>query len=409
MSARLAEKKIRCEDCRAKHAHCPHGFTQVPGYPAYQVPATPSHDADADKAATIRRLTRELDKAKCSKAELVGAVYQAAKDAIGGLEIKPVPVPTTKTTNGGPEIAVAVLSDLQLAKVTPTYSSAICEERVEHYARTVVKLAGIQRADHPVKELRVWLLGDVVEGEMIFPGQAHLIDASLYRQMTVDGPRIVGNFLRTMLANFERVKVTAVIGNHGALGGRARREYNPESNADRMLYRIVEQILCDEKRLSWNIPDGANERNWYALDSIGKMTWLLCHGDQFRWGIKTPSTEQKILAWNAGGIGDRFDEVVCGHWHTMNWMTLKGGDISLRVNGSTESFNTYAQEFMGSMSRPAQWLFFAHPDRGVTAEFKVWLDQESRSLDQYNEAHADPRRVRARAPKAPRRNDREAT
>lgn len=326
--------------------------------------------------ATSERLSAQLRREKFRAGELVEAVYRAAKDGISGLQIAPIPFPNKDARRKQAEVAVAVLSDFQLAKVTPGYSSAICEQRIELYAQKVIELTEIQRAARPIRELRVWLLGDIVEGELIFPGQSHQIDASLYRQVTVDGPRILSKFLRTMLANFETVKVVGVIGNHGALGGRARREYAPETNADRMLYRVLQLLFANEPRITWNVPDGAGERNWYAVDKIGEYSWLLCHGDQFRWGVKTPSTEQKILGWATGAIPEQFNEVVCGHWHNINLMSLRGGTLTLRVNGSTESYNTFAQEHIGSMSRPCQWLFFAHQKRGVTVEHRVWLDDK---------------------------------
>ena len=102
------------------------------------------------------------------------------------------------------------------------------------YADKILKLTDIQRSDHPVDECVVYALGDIVEGELIFPGQSHLIDASLYRQVTVDGPRILIDFLRRLLGHFTTVKVVWVIGNHGRLGGRSSRDYSLESNADRM-------------------------------------------------------------------------------------------------------------------------------------------------------------------------------
>src|SRR5690606_3245952 len=119
----------------------------------------------------------------------------------------------------------------------------VCEQRIELLCDKTERLVNIQRSDHPVRKLRVWMLGDIIEGELIFPGQPHLIDSSLYRQVTVDGPRICANYLRRMLALFEEVEVVCVIGNHGRLGGRASRDYNPETNADRMLYRILQMMF----------------------------------------------------------------------------------------------------------------------------------------------------------------------
>lgn len=323
------------------------------------------------------RALRKLESNRRSKEELVEAVYRAVSDAHVGMKMAPVPPPPkVGASKKTAEMVIPVISDWQLAKITPTYSSDVCEQRVELYAEKVLELAAIQRADHPVKECRVWILGDIVEGELIFPGQSHLIDASLYRQVTVDGPRILGNFLRRMLSAFDKVHVTAVIGNHGALGGRSRRDYDPETNADRMLYRIVQQLLAGESRLTWTIPEGQHDRNWYAVDQIGEKSALLFHGDQIRGGFAGMPWYgylKKVLGWNAGAVEEHFDYAVSGHWHQPTSFVLNNKLVY--VNGSTESTNTYAMEQLAAVGRPCQWLFFAHPQRGITAEYRVWLDQ----------------------------------
>lgn len=333
-------------------------------------------DTEQQLRRSLDTTLRQLSKAHAKKAELVDAVYRAAYDASSALDLDPVPFTYTRPSPGRPETAVAVLSDWQLAKVTPTYSSAVCAERVELYGDKVIRLAGIQRADHPVKNLHVWLLGDLIEGELIFPGQSHLIDASLYRQVVVDGPRILAGFLRKMLAHFESVHVTAVIGNHGRIGGRASRDYDPESNADRMLYRITQMVLENETRLTWEIPDGGRERNWYAIDRIGNYSCLLFHGDQIKGGFAGfpfYGLGKKVWGWSAGAIKEPFKDVALGHWHQPTRLTLNY--TTARVNGSTESDNTYAQEELAAAGRPAQWLLFVEPDDGeVTAEYNVRLD-----------------------------------
>lgn len=328
---------------------------------------------EIDLRAANRRLLRDLDRARVSKQELVEAVYRAAFDAASGLVIDPVPAPKLRIGDGSPEVAVAMLSDWQLGKKTPSYTSDICEERVTRYADKVEKLTAIQRADHPVREVRVWLLGDLVEGELIFPGQSHRIDASLYRQVAVDGPRILANFLRRMLATFDEVHVTAVIGNHGAIGGPFRREMNPESNADAMLHRIVSQIVVDP-RLTWTIADPAGERGWYAIDHIGAYSCLLFHGDQIRGGFAGMpwyGFYKKVLGWRQ--TMEPFTDAACGHWHQPAAFPLN--DVIVRVNGSTESDNTYALEHLAAAGRPCQWLYFVEPEKGrVTTEYRVWLD-----------------------------------
>jgi hypothetical protein len=322
-----------------------------------------------------RRLMQQLAEAKAKRDELVAAVYRAAKDAAESLELKPVPKPKLAKSARKPEAAIAVLGDWQLAKRTATYNSTVCEERIERYAEKVLELTTIQRADHPVPELRVYLLGDLVEGELIFPGQAHLVDASLYRQVMVDGPRILGNFVRRMLGHFERVRVVGVIGNHGALGGRAHKDYHPESNADAMMYEATRMRFENETRIEWDECCKPMERGWYAVDYVGKKGFLLFHGDQVKGGfagLPWYGFAKKLMGWRMGAIPEPFDYALAGHFHTPTRMLV--GQVTVWVSGSTESDNTYAAEMLAAQGKPSQWLLFAEPERGVSAEYQVFLD-----------------------------------
>lgn len=319
-------------------------------------------------------LQRQLEKAKVTKATHEEAVFRAAVDAFGDLKLDPVEKPERDRRIKGEEVAVAWLSDWQLAKVTATYNTEICEERIRRYAEKVVALTEIQRADHPVKKCVVVITGDLIEGELIFPGQHWLIDSSLYRQICVDGPRILGNFLRTMLANFDSVEVHAVIGNHGRLGGRASRDMNPESNGDRMLYRITEQLLAGEKRLVWNIPDGDRDKAWHTVASIGNYKAMLLHGDQFR-SFSILNIRKAVLGWYGGAVTEEFNEVLFGHWHQPSKFQIN--KIVARCSGSPESDNEYAVESLSAIGEASQNLLFVHPEKGiVTAEYCVWLSDE---------------------------------
>ena len=161
------------------------------------------------------------------------------------------------------------MSDIQLAKVTPDYNTEVAEERVIEYANKVVELTNVQRSAHPVNKCVVLAAGDIVEGELIFPGQTHLIDASLYNQVTIDGPRILTKFFDILLANFNEVEVHWVIGNHGSLGGRARKDYHPDSNADRMLGKILSMTYSKENRISFTIPDSTGDNHWFDIANLG--------------------------------------------------------------------------------------------------------------------------------------------
>lgn len=330
-----------------------------------------AENADVHKA--LSKALKKLDEAKRTKEELVEAVYQAARDAAAGVAFAPVKnLAKPSKGKGDPETAVVVLSDWQLGKTTPTYDSDVCAERIETLAHKVRRLTEIQRADHPVKDCRVYALGDFCEGELIFPGQAHRIDSSLFRQVMLDGPQIFGGFLREMLATFETVTVVGVIGNHGAIGGRSRREMHPESNADAMLYEATRLRLGEQPRLTWRQNHTPDERHWYAIDEVHGKRFMLVHGDQIRGGFggfPFYGYAKKALGWYSSV--ERFDYLLTGHWHTPTKMTL-GPGIKVWVNGSTESTNTYAQENLATSGSPSQWLLFVS-DNGVAAEYEVRL------------------------------------
>lgn len=332
--------------------------------------------------AELRVALRKLHESHDRQAELRDAARAAATQAIRALSLPaPVKSPPRDQRGGKEEVAISVLGDWQLAKVTRTYNSDVCEERIEVLGDKIEQIVAVQRQDHPVRRLWVPMVGDLIEGEMIFPGQAHLIDASLFRQVLIDGPRILGGFLRRMLGIFERVDVDGVIGNHGAVGGRGRRDYHPETNGDAMMYEVTRQVLeaSGQDRLNFSANYVDLERMWYKVRDINGKRWLLIHGDQARGGngisgLPFPTLTSKVLKWGNGGIPEDFNYVLCGHYHTPTRMTI--GNKKLWMSGSTESDNTYASEFMAAMGQPTQWLLFASSRGNVTGEYEVRLNRE---------------------------------
>ena len=340
-------------------------------------------EAESDKIKDLKdtnaRLLKQIDKLKDKKADMVEAVFSGARDGMRTLEFPDITTPKLQhKPKTQTEICVPLLSDIQLAKRTPDYDTAVAEVRVRRYAEKIVKLTEIQRATHNVNKCAVLALGDIVEGELIFPGQSHLIDSSLYRQVTVDGPRILHTFLSILLENFKEVEVYWVIGNHGALGGRSRRDYNPETNADRMLGKILQTMFAGEKRIKFIIPEGV-DNHWYTVARLGPKAKFFCfHGDNIRGTMGVPfyGYNKKILGWKAlasQGLMEDFTHAVCGHYHTPTSLYIN--DVRVWVNGSTESYNSYAQEQLASMGRPSQFCLFVKPTKGVTAEYLVNLEE----------------------------------
>ena len=133
-------------------------------------------EAESEKILELEqaniKLLKQLEKSKNKTQALVDAVYDAVKTSITTYRAGKVPKPklTTKKSKGE-EIACAVLSDIQLAKVTPTYNTEVAEKRVVRYANKIVELTNIQRQATNITKCAVFAVGDIVEGELIFPGR----------------------------------------------------------------------------------------------------------------------------------------------------------------------------------------------------------------------------------------------
>lgn len=330
---------------------------------------------------SIRRLQRDLFKERQKTEALEEAVERAIRENARAMQVPPVRPPSKHRRKGGVEVAVPWLSDLQAGKRTPTYNTEVMQRRVDVYARKTLDLIDLQRHGSTINQIRSWWLGDMVEGEDIFPGQAFLIDSSTYEQVFTTAETLIAA-VRLWLTEVDRVDVEAVIGNHGRVGRKG--QYAGGFNTDRMVYRIVDIALSAEPRFSIQFAEPtleSGDRGWYWVSEIGGLRTLLVHGDQFRGQLGVPwyGIRKKVLGWKAMGTNPRmgfpdFDDVAFGHHHQQVTWVING--IGVRGNGTTESWNDFAAEQLAGMGRPSQRLMFVSPKNGmVTAEYPdVWLD-----------------------------------
>jgi len=261
--------------------------------------------------------------------------------------------------------------------VTADYNREVCEQRVGRYADKILSLTEIQRADHPVRVVRLWVLGDLVGGEQIFSGQEHEIDASLVEQSFGVG-RLLSDLTLRLAAGFDKVHVVCLPGNHGRIGGKTM-PYSPDTNADRIAYMIAQE-RTREPRVTWQIAraDTPGETGRIVVDQIGSYSCLLTHGELFRGGgyggLPWYQFWKKAMAWrdmSTAGQIPPFDDLACGHWHRTS--SIEIGTMTLRVCGTLQTYDPFSREQIAAATTPAQSLLFVHPDKGVTAEYRVLL------------------------------------
>jgi len=99
---------------------------------------------------------------------------------------------------------------------------------------------------------------------------------------------------------------------------------------------------------------------------------MLMHGHKIRGSGKLNTIENKMIRWMTAL--PHFDYALMGHFHTPTRMTVNNRIIY--INGTTESNNGWAVETLGSIGRPCQYLFYAHPEHGITAEYPLYLDHQ---------------------------------
>ena len=316
---------------------------------------------EARRAA--RNLASQLAKEKSRTAALVDAVMISAT-AAAVAQGRGSASPARDRRRNGAEIALVHTTDWQTGKRTEDYASEVTAARIGKLADKVRSLTAIQRADHPVKECVILLGGDMLEGVSIFPGQAFEIDSTLYEQLFA-AARIIESFVASMLADFERVTVWDIHGNHGRIGRKG--DIPATDNLDRICYRIVADRMAAESRLTWN-----HASTWHQIVEVGKYRALLVHGDQIK-SFGGYGAVRKMSAWKAGVLPPFRDSYV-GHFHTHQDLNLAGGGM-VYMTGSPESANEYAREFIAATGTPSQRLHFIDPRRGrVTAQYRVDLD-----------------------------------
>lgn len=331
---------------------------------------------EAVESERIRELQGALQRAqqKAAKREreeelYTETLYRAVHDALLAVGGPARPIPRTKSSGrkGAAEACLLHLSDWQLGKKTISYDSSVCVQRVRAAVAKTIRLAEIQRADHPVPEIHVMLGGDLVEGVNIFPGQAYEIDSHLYQQ-TMTASMLVRDLVLELLGAFDKVHVHEVWGNHGRLGRRG--EMPRGDNMDRFVGGIARIALGEQKRLVWPEPEVA----WTRIVEVGNYRAILFHGDNIRSYGQTPihAIRTRITKW-ASGVKEPFNDAYLGHWHFPEVIPLDNGG-RIFMSPSTESGSEYASDQIGSLGYSGQRLNFINPRKGrVTAEYLMDL------------------------------------
>jgi len=350
---------------------------------------------DADKWVNkknpeIQVLQREITALKRKQLEGRG-IEALIRSTVADFYSKPpeliTPPPPKSVGKGVTQIVIAHISDTQLGKQTMTYDASVGAKRLHAYAKKVVEITEVKRSDSKIEELRLYLGGDMVEGEYgNYPSQPYDVNSSVIRQAMREAPDIIEGMVYYFLKYFKHIHILGVPGNHGR-GAPFKQTRHPETNWDRVFYwvlrdRIIGSDLKPDKkmrkRVSFDIPAGDQ---FWAMDRVWKWGNLVVHGDQIRgWaGIPYYGVQKKTHGW-ADTMPADWDNLLFGHFHT-----YASGTINYRrwfCNGTTESSNTYALEALAAAGHPCQRLLFMTEKHGVISDHQIFLAERKPIMQQ---------------------------
>ena len=334
-----------------------------------------------DRVALLRRENQKLQKKLRSRDtgwDIIRHTLEEVYSEPSLLKVSPPKKPKRRNllASKHTEVAVLHLTDIHYGKVTPTYNTSVCEERLLLLCEAVEEIVALRRTTATIDRLKLLLGGDMIEGQNIFPGQAMETEVDIVKQMIKEGPEIIANVILRMLQLFPRVEVEAVPGNHGRLDRHGAKSLNADSVFYEIVRTLVGKAAKDEsERISWNLPfDREDGRQWYArFKIIGDHEGMLVHGDQVRGQLGYPwyGWGKKVAGWGLNPETCGFQFVFGGHYHTQGSFPIN--NVRVMATASTESTNQYALENFSSAGPPEQRLNFFNRRYGLLAEYPVHL------------------------------------
>lgn len=247
------------------------------------------------------------------------------------------------------------------------FNVSIAKRRLQRLVERTISICFDHMVNPNYPGIVINLGGDLVSGDI----HEELVETNelTSAETLID---IVGSIawaLKIMADKFGHVWVISVAGNHGRMTKKPRMKNRAATNFDWVIAQLLCRQFVDDKRFSWQIPDGSD-----ALYSVYNHRFLLTHGDQFRGGDGIIGALGPILrgdtkkrARNAN-IGLTYDTMLMGHWH--QYLPLP----RVIVNGSLKGYDEYAMMSNFGFEGPRQALWFVHPKVGITAHWGIHVE-----------------------------------
>lgn len=298
------------------------------------------------------KLTKEAD---------IPSIPEPEVPVIPDLKIKPFKVGVKQRDEEDIGIAIA---DHHVGRETASYNPTIYKSRMNYLLDSVMTIINLHR---PVRNVHVFMLGDMVHGESIYKG-GHIEECKVgaYGQIHEYAIPTLSTFLVSLSQGVSKVDWYGVRGNHGKYDKTAV----PRTNWDNFLYQGLNTYLQNQKNITGHV-----STDFYQLVNIKGFRFFLIHGDQVRssQGIPLFALRRKYQEYYAyvGGFHYAYN----AHWH------VGGKDHINSIADYTicpplVTGDDWALEVIGRASSPIQLIFGVHSKFGRTFEYNLQCDED---------------------------------
>lgn len=317
-----------------------------------------------------RRVELQLEKERLKTEKILDVI----RSSIVKLPAYKSPKKELKKKSYDTEDMALVLSDSQIGqKQTLLDTSGLSEynfdiflKQAESLKRTVVLLRDIQSEAYNIEKLWILGVGDYIEGEAIYPGQAHHLDHIVVDQVFM-GAFVLAGVIRHWCTVFPEVTVVLVSGQHGR--GPKKGDYHWRTNWDYVFEKILQMLLQDVENCEVFVAESA-----LCLLEIRHHLFLLNHGQDIRSWMTVPfyGLERATLRW-VNVTRKPIDYVIIGDKHRNCSFDIAYTEAM--INGAWSPGTKFSVDKMQGAGFPKQKLFGIHDHQGKTYEYHIKLSE----------------------------------
>jgi hypothetical protein len=266
--------------------------------------------------------------------------------------------------------AVACLTDVHIGETfnrdqvngLNEYSVAIAKQRLDEYFVNVVKLTDKERQGVTIKELVLFLGGDIIDGSL------HLDtimsdEVSEPMKQAVLAQSFIRSGLKYLESHFDKITVICKDGNHGRI---TQRMHHASRQGNSLEWYMYHNLALEFPQFTWVNEHSLHTYFTFYPNCKGERIVRFHHGDTISFGgVNGPYTylNRRRYQWNAG---NRAHIDVIGHLHM--YRVNPSGFI---LNGSVVGYNPFAISLGAEYERPSQSFFLMDKDKGMTVNIPI--------------------------------------